>query len=379
MATRGEIMNIKHLKSIVIAIAVLAVLGGAYAVRVRDMTGAQQGTTFIRERLPYSNEAERQSWIERNRHFAQSWLARHERNVTSEIIPFLDDPDEKLRERAAKALGRLEDPGGEAPLQKKLEQVEKISTAGGYREIHGVPAYVLRLALGRIRAHNLKGREKLDKIAADVGLTYDKVLELTQQLETSLKSKRPLERQKAERSLANEISLEFVDILYTMGKQGENIEALESERMAVGPAIEMKLKGATLPLDQEIEVILDYATQPHGGAFDESYLVELGPRATEKIIERLKEIHRDPRKYNCYAPGAVGHAHFFRAAAMTNDRRMIPYLKQIEEDFKEDYLREEQRRDKMDRWSMASQIYNFARDARQDIERQSAFPIVPAY
>lgn len=378
-------MKTQRLKMAVV-VAVF-VLGGTYLVGASrgrygnaDMNKLLQALPDYKHRTRHRNEAEERAWLERNWRFANLWLARKEKDIVPEIIPFLDDPDEDLRERAAKALGRLGDVRAEAPLQQKLEQVQQIQSSTNDEAGRMVPEQTLRLALGRIRARDLKGQAKLDKVAESVDLTYAGVARLAQLIQAQYKSENPDERRQAGEGQGAAVVLEFVDLLYAMGKNGENIENFEPTRLAFGPALAMKLKAATLPLEQEIQLILDYTAQPKGGAFDPSYLVGLGPRATEMIVQRLADMHRTPQQYNLNTRGAVGPTYLFDAAAMTGDPRVIPLLQQIVTDFKYGSTQWENNSHKtLENWTPAVQVYGSAQQARGDAERKSMFPKFPAY
>ena len=352
-----------------------------------DMNSLLQGSAPIDSKSAsrYHNEAERQEWLERNWRFAHLWMARREKDVVPEITPFLEDSDEDLREHAARALGRLEDARAEAPLQHKLEQVQKVKSsadysAADYEDKRMIPEQTLRLALGRIKARDLEGKAKLNKVAESVDLTYNGVVYLAQKINAQYKSENPSERRQAGEGRGTAIVLEIVDVLYTMGKKGENIADFEPMRLAFGPAIAMKLKAATLPLDQEIQLILDYTAQPTGGAFDPAYLVDLGPRATEMIIQRLEDMHRNPQRYNLSSRAAVGPTYLFKAAGMTADPRVVPLLQQLATDFKSAFSAWESNPNKtLENWNPSVSTYGSARQAQSLAEEKLDFPILPAY
>ena len=282
-------------------------------------------------------------WMQRRRRFLDLYIARHERDVVPELIPFLEDEDEHMRNQAAQILGELEDARAEASLQAKLRQVETYN-ARLKKSIEKNPnddnpllhekligTRTLKLALGRIRSRDLHGLAKLNKVAQSIDLTYDEVIQLTQRLEALYTSQVPAERRQAAQSPAKEVALEFVNLLHDMGRRGEDIQNLKADKMAFGPLIEMRLRGATMPLDEEIKMVLDHATSPQGGVFDPLYLLGLGPRAVEMLVQRLKDIAHDPAKYHLGEPQALnnGYVQLFRAAALTGDPRVIPLLEQL--------------------------------------------------
>ena len=120
----------------------------------------------------------------------QLWLARHERDVTQEVIPFLQDEYGPLRNSAACLLGRLENPAAEQPLQELNYRIE----------------------VARNRTRNLKGRAKVTAFANEMGLSFDQVVQLTEKLRAERL------RSQGSGSKGEEIVKELVDMLYMMGK-----------------------------------------------------------------------------------------------------------------------------------------------------------------
>lgn len=297
-----------------------------------------------RRKNPWGNKWEdRKEWSQRGRRFGNLYLTRHESDVVSDLIPFLQDTDENRRDHAAQILGELENARAEAPLQAKLQgaetynerlrkQPKKMMDEESQEEENLIAPLTLKLALGRIRSRNVKGKAKLNKVAQSVDLTYDEVVQLAQMFGAQIRSEDAPVRQAAVRSSGYRILTEFIDLLHTMGRRGEDIQALGASGLAVVPGFEMRLRGATMSLEEEIEMILDHATSPGGGTFPEYYLLSLGPRATEMLIDRLEDIARQPDKYKLGASQAIGNGYvnLFRAAAMTGDPRVIPLLRQFQ-------------------------------------------------
>ena len=331
-------------------------------VTLESLTQGQQTFHNHNEGASYGSSGER-GWINRQWRFARLWMARRERDVAKEMLPYLKDPDEGLRTRAVRALGRLEAPLAEAPLQKMLEQVQAAARQKPpINPPHPVPEVTLQLALGRIRSRGLKGQAKLEVVAKNVGLSYNEVLQLARKFHVKIKDKNAAVRQAVAASPGYEIIKEFVDVLYTMGKRGEDIQVLNTEPLAGAPVHRLLLKAATLPPEKEIEQALDYACQPGGGSYVQSYLVDLGPRATEMMIERLQHMLKHPELYRKGVPYGSGYVDLFRAAAQTGDPRMIPLLKQFEEQFKS---------------SRGNYVAGYAQQARNDMESKRMFPIMP--
>ncbi len=283
-------------------------------------------------------------WSKRQRRFLDLYIARHERDVVAQMIPFLEDEDENLREQAAQVLGELENPKAEAPLQAKLKQTETHDTrvrAGLKKPSNAADPFLhkerlispltLKLALGRIRSRDLKGVPKLDKVAQIIGLSYNEIVQLAQKFGVQTRSENPKIRGEAVKSSAFKILVEFVDIVHDMGRSGDGLQALRANELSVVPGFQMRLQGATMSVDKEIETILDHATSPKGGVFEPLYLLGLGPRAAKMTVQRLDDISRNPDKYNLGKPQSLGSGFvdLFRAAALTGDPEVIPMLERL--------------------------------------------------
>ena len=315
----------------------------------------------------------------RRRHFDRLWAARLQRNMAADLLPFLQGPDVDLRQRAVQGLGRLESSQAEAPLSRLLQEREKLSdeqlqmlkdrqkplkdAKDGERYLSdqkrfedngkrlrqsGLPPLVLQLALGRIRSRDFKGQEKVGAFAKSIGLSWDEVIQLSEKVNN------PRDRA-GEETPGYQIMEEVVDLLYTMRKRGEDISALQRP-LTLNPVQELKLQAASLPVEQEIKLILDYLAQRPAVTSDElnltGYLVALGVPAKEQVLQRLKDMKRQPERY---LRGNHGYSIVFDTAAEMGDRRALPLLKHFERD--------------TDRW-----VSSNAEQARQRLEGQPAVP-----
>lgn len=259
-------------------------------------------------------------------------LASSQRDIANEVITHLHDPDAPaLRLRAVKLLGRLETPKAEAPLEaldalSKEDEAELRKHPNTSKEWQSLPFgthHTLHLALGRIRARNLRGRAKVEAVAKEVGLSWGEVVRL------SYKVNDPVEGRYASSTPGYEIVDEIVDVLYTMGKRGENIGSF-ANTLTLREAQKIKLQGASLQLEQEVKLILDYLSlidiERSGDADLGEHLVDLGPQAAELLLQRLGNMKKYPRQY----PQHLGHIFLFRAAANFGDHRFLPLLRYFE-------------------------------------------------
>jgi hypothetical protein len=280
----------------------------------------------------------------RFRRFDSIWRMRKQKNVVSEILPFLRDPFPTLRVRAVRALGELENPAALPPLQALLERMK---VEGNEYKEEGIPVVTLKLALGRITSHNIKGKSKISTVLKSVGLTWSEFLQLSQNVNGPRRSS-PIDAG----TPGYEIVQTIVDLLYTMGKQGEKVEVLAKE-VTLTPAQRVIVKVANLPENQEIKLILDslssvYVVRNDDAALSQ-HLVELGPSATLAILRRLEDMKQHPKKYSGLEPvpnypGAfqqhMGYVNLFNAAIQTRDRRMIPLLSYFGQNPQEDIRKE---------------------------------------
>jgi hypothetical protein len=311
-----------------------------------------------REDEPFVDSKDKDLWSKRNRRFAEIWLARKARNVTEEILPYLDDPFYPTRVAAVRAIGRLEDPHAEPSLKAKLDLLskdkDKIVTHGDRARM--IPATTLQFAIGRIQSRDLKGRAKVEALAKSMGLTWAEVGELSYKCNGRFKGAHA-----AAGSPAIEIVREFVDVLYRMGKKGENIEPLANS-LTLSPAQQVQIKAAKLSTEEEITLILDYAVSLKGVGGDSEHLIEehlmdLGPRANEMLRKKLEDIKEHPERYPDDEYG-TGRVTLLRAAGLSNDQRMLPLVKYFASS--------------SNKWTRYD-----ARRARDQIEHLSAIPSFP--
>ena len=297
-----------------------------------------QAPTLEREAPQYGNDQE--GFLKRGRVFLQLWRERKTRGITPQLLEFLNDPTMGIREHAARALGVLERPEGEKPLvaelQKWKEYEEKLrhspTTLRPQEEPNFISKFTLKLSLGRIRSHKLKGRAKLDCIAKEFGFDYESIAQMSQELGQQLRNPDTIQRQLAARSQAYPLSTEFLKTLYVMGVQGQNLKAFRAERFAFGPLNEVVFRASTASPKERINLFVDYATTAKGGENVAAYLANLGPSATDAILQRLQELQRHPEA--CDAKNLkpttppVGYA-LFLSAVVADDVRARPVLEQL--------------------------------------------------
>jgi hypothetical protein len=265
--------------------------------------------------IPLPSPQERVAYARRSDQFNRIWSARSQRDVAAELIPYLQDPDEYLRIRAARALGLLESPAAEAPLAARIKEMQPDTPW------EAVELVKLQLALGRIRARNLRGEARVTRVIQSVGLSLPDLGRVTERING------PQRSASSTGTPGYAVVQDVVELLYAMAKRGEDIRPVTA-RLTLTPAQQLTLQGAPMPLEQEITLFLDYLSQLSVLNGDhrvvEERLLGLGSKAKERIIQRLDEMRRHPEQYR--QPGS--YAVLFRLAVETGDPR-IPGLVQL--------------------------------------------------
>ena len=97
------------------------------------------------------------------RQFATLWEQRFTRDVSADLLPFIDAPDMELAQRTVRALGRLEQPTVLPQLQK-LRDEQQAAIEAGKVDPSKLPRryFDYDTAIARIESRNLHGREKIE-------------------------------------------------------------------------------------------------------------------------------------------------------------------------------------------------------------------------
>lgn len=311
-------MQTMNLRQIFVALACVAALGIGVRLVQSARSAARLSSLLTPGASAHQHEydpAKEPARKERAWKLYQLWLARHERNVTAEVLPFLQDEYAILRNNAARILGRLENPAAEPHLQKLLTAVQQKGARGLVSPVS--------LALARNRSRGLKGRVKVAAFAQGMGLSFDEAVLLTEKVRAS--------RSMKGRTTGERIVKEMVDMLYMMGKRGEDIEALV-EHLTLHPAQQVLLQAAGLPPDEEAKLIVDYLTKLNvvtlpDVELTQLYLPSLGSHATEAVVQRLEELKEGRVQLG---NGYPGWSNLFRAVEWSGDPRALALLKHFQ-------------------------------------------------
>lgn len=272
--------------------------------------------------LPGSAEAKQLEV--RAQRFGQLWLSRRKRKIAPQLIQMLaDEPNLGLRRALVVALGRLEDPQAEKPLRLLLKNAQSHPAARRDQ----VEPYQIRLALGRIKSRQLKGTAKLNAIAREVGKTWPSLQQDAQRLRVKLRDR--IGVYEAQESDDRFIIEEFYDVLYRMGKRGENIRALGAYNVVLWPQQKPLLSASALSDKQESRFWIKRATPPSSVGLYPSHLLELGPQVPNELLQAMKVALVTAQRNPSSVAGnkIVGLRSLFIAAVATGDKRFIPILR----------------------------------------------------
>ena len=287
---------------------------------------------------PYETPAEQQAWNERNRIMVKLYLSRYERNVTQEVLPFAlerTDRNADIRTRAIIMLGRIEDGKAEAPLQKLLDQLQEKQSKIRPQDdpitpVDAVPLFRLKLALGRIRARDLKGKEKLDAVAKSIDLTWEKVQEMGDQLKEATSATSTHHRLLMD-SYQLEVVLEFFDVLRSMGRNGEDLDVLGASHLVYHPLLEPLLTSSRLTRGQEAEFWLKRSETPTTFIFNPAVVASLGNEVKPILLKHLQlELGKAKEHPDTYqGMNRLALMRMFDSASATADLQFVPVLEEF--------------------------------------------------
>ena len=260
----------------------------------------------------------------RAQRFAELWVARRTREVAPQLVKMLkEEPTVELRRALVTGLGRLEDPQAEKPLQLLLKQRLKDTTSRRDQ----IEPFRIQLAIGRIRARNLKGKARLDIIARAVGKNWASLQQDAKRLRLRLQDR--LGIYEAQKSDDRFIIEEFYDVLYRMGKRGENIRGLGAYNLILWPQQKPLLSASALSDKEESRFWIQRALPPSSLGLYPSHLLDLGPQVKDELLQAMKTalatVKRDPT--TAKDKNIVGLRSLFIAAVATGDKRFIPLLR----------------------------------------------------
>lgn len=287
--------------------------------------------------MPYNTPQEKAAWDKRARQFAQLWLSRRRRNATPPLLQLLaKEPSFQLREALVTALGRLENPQAAKPLRTLLVRVQASGVGRDGYPLRApwrdyIAVHRIKLALGRIQARGLKGERKLNVIAASVGTTWPKLKLSGRQWRSQLKQDR-MATYRLQEAPQNFVFTEFHDVLYRMGKRGENIRALGAFDLVLWPQQEPVLSTASTSDQAEIRFWLARAAPPSAAGFYPQHLLDLGPQVPVYLQQSLQAALPRAQKNPAALAGVniVGLKAMFDVAAATGDRRFVPLLRKFQ-------------------------------------------------
>lgn len=283
------------------------------------------------------------------------WRGRFERDVAPDLMRLLDHKWFIVCFQAAIFLSDLDYAPAEEPLRLFLERHgEKAALDMGQRRL------ILQLALARIRTRDLKGEARVEAMAASIGRTLDSLIPLSKARRGTWNQSFP------EDAIENAL----FELLYGMAKAGEDIAPLRS-KLRFAKHYGLLLGGAALSVEEEVARVLDRLEKLEIGAsrfVSDSYLCRMGRQGFDVLFRWLQDMLEHPERHFKSIPVtpdhirgaeeaekwvaehgferdfshlrrpryAMGYREIFHAAALSDDARFLPALKQLEERFQDD-------------------------------------------
>lgn len=273
------------------------------------------------QRRPGAPRTTRQqvAYVKRHQSLSIAWATRHEKDVLPCVLPLLNESDAWLRLRAVRILGRLESNRALSALKNMERQVSAARSGTEYDQRQAVPLPILRLAIGRIETKSLRGQARLDELAKCLGLKWADVKVLSEGINKKIGSSG---------GTRGMVWREILDVIYQMGKGGQDIKAFRNQLVLVPPE-KVYLDCAT-PGTEEPTVILSYFTSVKAVKYDSDYMLmdhycSLGAKSRTALLAKLNEVVRRPQKYR----SGRSYYCFFSMAARLGDRQTLPALQSL--------------------------------------------------
>jgi hypothetical protein len=243
------------------------------------------------------------------------WQQRFQRDISLALLPYLHDPDVELRQRAVRAIGRLENPKL-LPNLVRLQTAQQRNVFTSERE-----ELTVKLSIARLQSKNATQKVKLNKLLQSAGWN------LAEAHSWSKKVAVPSNYLNSSPQAA--ILREVVDLLYTMGKKKVNIAPLR-RGFVFSKAQNVQLACASLTTRQEVARIIDYGTTMDIVRADDEYvggdhLVSLGREANIALKAKLRAEAAVKRNRSNRNPFAT----LVRACGKTGDKTFIPLLTRL--------------------------------------------------
>jgi hypothetical protein len=342
---------------LIATVAGAAVLLGLKQMRHRgvtyDASRAQVNYTVKNPHLPRTGShlhsrdivppAEWKATAVRGRRLNALLEARHTRDITSELLPYLNDPLPERRARVVRAFAEMESPAAEAPLQARLNQVQAARSDYRYDTDKDVPETTLKLALAHIRTRSRKGETRIIAMAQSMGMSVQELVQLSQRLNSPRGYRTMLDPD-------NEILENIVTTMYRMIKRGERVDRI-MQQLTLNPVQRLKLQASSLPPQREVKAILDYLQERQAVTGDDymlgQHLVQIGPEATRQVMARLEQMKQQPELMK-----SKGYIVLFHVASDMKGPEALPLMQYFE-------------RTSTDKW-----VRNKAKFTRQRIERE---------
>jgi hypothetical protein len=297
-----------------------------------------------RRPLPFSTVQEQQAFTTRAKRFAKLWLSRRQQNVVPQLLAMLSaESSPQLREHIVVALGRIEDRKVLPTLDKvyakaKTQRAGQVTSSNQVQWRDNISLARIQLARGRIQARQMNGLAKLNRIAREVGTDWLGIQRIASRLRTQMRDSRTLYQALKSDELI--IIEEFHDVLYRMGKRGEDIRKLGAFNLqlwsngnkvpdVLHSSSQTLLSTSSMSDQQEVAFWLNRAMPPNKGGFDPGHFLDLGPTAKLQLFAYMRNLLRKAQTQPETFTYTRSYRAALQAAAETGDQRYLPLLQQL--------------------------------------------------
>jgi hypothetical protein len=270
-----------------------------------------------------------QTLYQRHLDFKKIWLSRDKRDVTADIIPFLNGSNSVLCDSAIRTLATLETPAAETALANfAVREAERYDAP----QEKVLSQSLLGAALSRVCTRDQNAMARVKALARVYGLDFGTLIKLSQRVNNS--------RKQLYHAPGNVLLDQIVDLLYVMATKGHDVSDV-TDKLTFSRPQQIKLQCGTLPPEQQAKLIVDYlfeVTKPGDEKLLPSFLLGLGEAGHTAIKEKLLTLSAKPEDYKVLIPypnypnafqTRIGYKDVFRVAEETGNTDFIAIFRSL--------------------------------------------------
>lgn len=278
-------------------------------------------------RATYTTPAEIRAVNQAKIRLDQLWWQRHSKDVVRDVLPYAQTryADNAIQQRAVLILGRLENPAALGVLRDMEENLPSNKTIAlnntpgivPQRDFKGELAFAVRMAIARIENRELKGREKIERVLAAIGLSVEQMKDVTVRADKDYSLI----------SVAARIAMtEFFDLLYQQAKQGIDVSEVMAQFDLVSGS-NILFDSVVLPPAEQTKFLLEKIGQ---GGFGLSQgmaedVLNSSPQAADEVIAFAPHFANQPDKYH----DIDGYVDILEIMARQGDKRAIEVMEKL--------------------------------------------------